>query len=179
MAISIETPKREEVEVTTSPLFILGAIIFLFLVVGSYFLLIVLIKNAQEEIKKGTELLKTGVTAQEKELETRVLSYKQKAQDIIPLLERHNLPSVFFESLEKATHPWVRIVKLSLDASKGTISLEGITENFESLAQQAELLKKEVYLEDMRFPRIQLTREGKISFEAVLDINLEIIKDKK
>ncbi len=177
MAISIETP-RQELEISSSSWSVSLAIVFLALSVGLYVLFIFLTQSAQQEVERGTELLKTGVTPNQKELESKVLGYQQKIQDIVPLLERHNLPSVFLDSLEKTSHPFLQITKLSFDASKGSISLEGVTENFETLAQQAALLKKESYIKTFAFQGYSLAGKGKFLLTPPWTLTLILSKTK-
>lgn len=147
--------------VWTSLLFVFSVIFFLFSLL-SYFLIGYFISNTKADIAELEN--KLTKTEEEKALEDRVLLSEQKIIDASLLLKEHQKPTNVFELLENLTHPKVWILELKLDSEKGSLNLEGQTENFKTLSQQQELFKKEPLFKEINLQKVSLAQNGKVKF---------------
>ena len=113
-------------------------------------------------------------TPQERELEKKLESYRDKINYYNIILSTHRWPTKIFNLLEKITHPHVWFSKFDLDLEKRILILGGEAENFYILGQQILLLEKESVITSVSLAEIAI--EEKIKFSLKLTLKEEIFK---
>ena len=137
------------------------SIALLLIVVGSYLFLSDLERQLQNEILKLTEVVNQEIRAHRedefflKEQETRI-------KDFGYLIGAHSDASIFFDYLERVTHPKVWFDSIELDADNLRVSLTGIAESFLVLGQQILALKEDHAFREVNLNSFSLEEEGVI-----------------
>lgn len=108
--------------------------------------------------------LSQGETPEERELEARVLSYKQKLDDFAQAASKRLYPDNFFPFLEATTHPDVFFTSLSLNPGQASATLTGEASDFLVLAEQVAVLKASEEVDSFTLSSIKPVEEGGIGF---------------
>lgn len=132
-------------------------------------------KKAAEDAKNIKIAIEQGKTQQILNLENLIKSYRDRIDEFSSLVANHKLSSNFFgESqyktgiLEKDTHPKVMFNEMTFNVRDNTITLSGVTETFEILAQQVVLFQNDKMVKSVKTSKADTNKEGKIEF--TLDI---------
>lgn len=158
-------PKKSESNLFNSlnVFFYLSLILIIIFVAGSVGLFF-LQKNMTQKLQDlKVDIAKKG-SVEELALEKQVLLTQKKINDFGDLIALHRAASKFFANLEKLTHPSVFFSSIDLNVTKGSVSLAGTTESFETLGQQILILKDESYVKDISLLGASIGKEGKIEF---------------
>lgn len=115
-------------------------------------------------------------TPQRIALEEEILRYQKKIGDFGLMLNRHLLPSKFFDFLEKNTHPRVWFSQISLSPEAGLAVVSGRAETFPALGQQIQIFKRETAIKDIPLAKISLGKKGEIEFTLNLSFDNQFLK---
>lgn len=119
--------------------------------------------NTIKAIEKIDAQLTEGKTAEESELERRVLLFKDKLDDFARIAEARRHPVSFFELIERLTHQQVFFTSLLLIPKESKVQLLGKAESFQSLAEQILILKGDENIQSVSLASIVLGEGGGVS----------------
>jgi hypothetical protein len=149
----------------------------LFLVIAaasSYFILGSLKNKAEKKYNDLVLQLSQTATPQETVLEKKLTETKKKIDNFSLLLNNRKYTSQVFPLIEKITHPRVAFSSFNLEVSSGKVSLNGVTDNFQTLAQQVAALKSEKFISGVELFGLSAAKDGKISFGVSFTLDQKI-----
>ena len=112
------------------------ALLLIAAVVGSFFYLRYQVNQSNEKLADiSAEAAKTK-TAEQKELENRILTVQQQLRDFAAILDARKMSFNFFNNFESLVFPDIYFTTCSLDLDGMTASLAGHAASFESLGRQ-------------------------------------------
>lgn len=174
MALEIE--KKEKTYKISPDIIVLIFLLFLFLVfLGSYFYFLFL----ETKIKKEISVVESNIENTQKKiepLEKEAKKYQEKINNLKFLLDFHRLPLKVFEFLEKNTHPQVWFSSLDFNLEKNSLKIPGNAQSFEVLAQQILIFKNSEFVKNINLSKVNLGKEGGVSFDLELTIDPKIYK---
>jgi len=157
-------------------LFYLASGLFFISLIG-YFVLDNSLKNSKEKLADLEALsIKNQAATEKVALEKEILTYKNKIDNFSSLISRHLSTSKIFGVIEEINHPKVWFSRFGLDTPQGLIELTGEAQDFESLAQQMDIIKEAKIFEKVELNNVSLTKEGKINFNLSLSFDEAILK---
>ena len=136
------------------------------------------LKNKAETSLLGIEQQISSAKTSRETLEQEVLRYKQKIDDFSLLLNTHKAALNFFPFLEKTCHPKTQFTELTLSVNDTRAGLSGITESFEALEQQINILEKQEQVKEVYLARISMAKEGGADFVLNIALNPSLFKSK-
>lgn len=130
-------------------------------------------KNQHEELEA-----QLGEVEQEEtiKLESKVISYKQRIEEIAPLVQEHVVNSKAFEFLEGQTHPEVFFTDVYVKPREAMIDLRGVTNSFPSLGQQLTILKRNPEVREVGLSNVGITDTGEVNFFLNLTLNKNLFR---
>ena len=134
------------------------------------------LKNKAATSLSAVEQQINSAKAGRETLEQEVLRYKQKIDDFSLLFNNHKAPLNFFPFLEKACHPKAQFTELTFSINDAKTSLSGITESFEALEQQINILEKQEQVKEVYLTKIGMAKEGGADFVLNISLNPSIFK---
>jgi len=148
-----------------------------FCVIGSYFYL----RYQISALEKKENSLETQISELERKIDEDlkkegVAEISEKIKYFSKLLKEQKTPSKVFEFLKSVTHPRVQITSLNLDVKNYKMSLEAVTDNFQTLAEQILVLRENQNVQNLEVLNISLTKEGKVEFALNFTLKEEIFK---
>lgn len=151
-----------------------SAVALIIILIGLFFFL-------QNQIfaleKKGGELEKKLTTHGEQEkLDKEIKITADKIDIFSKLLSEHKITSNFFEFLKTYCHPKVQFFSLDIDAKIFKASINGKTDDFQTLGEQILIFKESGFVNDLQVSNISLDRKGKVGFELSFMFSEKIIK---
>ena len=150
------------------------SLVLLVVVLTSYFILNNFQQKTEKEIQLLDEKLALASASPEAALEREVLNYQKKINDFSFLLASHEYSSQIFPLIESITHPKVAFSDFSLEVSKQSITLSGITDSFQTLGQQLVIFKNEKLIKEAEVSNIAFEKDGRISFDFNLILDPQI-----
>lgn len=123
--------------------------------------------GAEKKIAEAEGILRSGKTAEERNLENTVLGYRNKIQDFSSFVAGQKDAVPFFTFLEETTHPEVFFREASLNVLENRVVLKGVTTDFRTLGEQAASLEKREELVSWRLSDVSLL-EGQAVFTLEL-----------
>lgn len=164
MAVTIIPKQKLEYPLWTQALFF-GSILFLFSVVGGFFLVAQLQGRAQKELERIQGVLAQGKTLQEVGLERSVFRYKDKFNDFSQLAAGRNDVRPVLGFLEAYTHPQTVFTTLSVEPKLRTLKLVGSTQDFRTLQEQMVIFQNREELTGLTLSSIVLGEKGQVIFQ--------------
>ncbi len=153
---------------------ILGVLCLILLLasIASYFYLGILTKRIRQEIQDKEKAL--IATSSEKALEDNLNLAKNKIDNFADLLlEHHNSVNVL-TFLENICLPNIQFLNFDFDAGKNTVSISGKADNFITLEQQIDILKKESLAKKIEVSGVSIGEEGGANFDFLLTFDPKI-----
>ena len=144
----------------------LGVFFLAFSLVG-FFVLQILVSNAQESITEAEDVLRAGKTNDERKLENTVLGYRNKIQDFSSFVAGQKDAVPFFAFIEETTHPQVFFREASLNVLENRVVLKGVTTDFRSLGEQAASFEPREELVSWKLSEVSLVK-GQVVFTLEL-----------
>ncbi len=167
-------PKQQERSSSLANILLYFSLVLVLVILAGYFIL----NNFQQRAEKDIQLLDKNLAAAsaspEAALEKEILNYQKKINDFSSLLASHTYSSQIFPLIESITHPKVAFSNFSLEASKASVTLSGITDSFQTLDQQLAIFKKEKLVKEVKISDIAFEKDGKISFSFGLVMDPQI-----
>lgn len=155
----------------------LVAVLFAVLSIAGYFILNYSYQKTFQALEDVEKHLDEDKTLGEIDiLEKEIFDYQRKINDFSEILESHQYSSKIFNLVESLTHPQVMWSDFSFDEKNLTVSLSGLTQNFQILGQQILILEKEESLKEVSLSDVELGEEGKIIFKVVFNLDTKILK---
>ena len=142
-----------------------GSLIFLFLVVGSFFVLLSLQGKTEKSLEHIQQNLAQGKTPEEVSLEKTIFRYRDKFNDFEQLAAARNDVRPVFEFLESYTHPKVVFTALDLEPGIQTLKLVGATSTFRTLQEQMATFQGKAELAGLNLANITLGEQGEVVFQ--------------
>lgn len=164
-------PKPVEKKINWRDILLYFSAFLLLLAVFTYFILNNYLKRAETTLKSLEETLAREKTVEEIALEKEIFGYQKKIGDFSKLIDRHLLPSKFFEFLEKNSHPKIWFSKLDLNSRTGEAKLSGQAADFVVLDQQLQILKANPLVKNFNLVKIEIDKEGKVNFDLKLNLD--------
>jgi hypothetical protein len=166
-------PKSEEKQPFWLNFLFYFSLLLVVLAVSSYFLLGHLKNKAEKRYDDLVLQLSQTATGEEKSLEKQIFETKKKVDNFSLLLNNHKYASQAFPLIEKLTHPDVFFSSFQMNVSTGEVMLTGVTENFQTLAQQIAALKGEKDISSLELSGLS-SENGKISFTLNFILSQEV-----
>jgi len=148
-----------------------------FCIIGSFFYFRYQISVLEKkENSLGNQISELEKKIDEDLKKERVAEISEKITYFSKLLKEQKTSSKVFEFLKSVTHPRVQITSLNLDVKNYKMSLEAVTDNFQTLAEQILVLRENQYVQNLEVLNISLTKEGKVEFALNFTLKEEIYK---
>ena len=173
MVIEI-VPKPAEKKLAWPSIVLIGLAALLIIMLISSLVLNSSQKKMSLEIQDLEERLQG--TPEEKSLEAKIKGYVKKINDFNALLSAHQYATNIFSFFERTTHPDVRFTDFSLDSSKRTVKLSGLSRSFIALEQQMGLFKKEKMVLGLNLSNLAISEKGGIEFSLDISFKEDIFK---
>lgn len=155
-----------------------SSIAILMIAIIVYFILGIFLKKSSENIAILENELKKDKTAEEKNLEDRVLGYQEKIKDFSKLIEDYQQTSEIFYFIQKLVHPRVWFSEVEFNRNDGQILVGGSAESFETLGQQFLIFKNNSLVKDVSLANILIKPDGKIDFTLRFRFDSQIFAPK-
>lgn len=129
-------------------------------------------------ITRKTETLERARSAFEPALIQELVRIDSRTEAAATILNKHIMPSIFFESLEELTLKSVQFENFSLTRvsdDKISIAMEGVAENFRGVALQADIFGKSKLIREPIFSNLNLNQEGKAVFSLTAFVDPVVI----
>ena len=110
-----------------------------------------------------------------KENQEQLLRFYSQLSNLKNILDNHTIASKFLAFLEKNTNRRVFFTKLTEITSERTITLEGVTDNYDTLAQQLQAFKEAKEVERFVISDSQLN-ENQIRFKVQVVLSPALFK---
>jgi len=110
----------------------------------------------------------------EPDLITKLQSLDTQLNSANSLLNNHTVISPIFDMLEASTLKQVQFTKFDaeVDPVKGTtVTMSGVADSYQSIAQQADVLGSNTFLQNVLFSNFFLTQNGQISFDLTFGVS--------
>lgn len=105
-------------------------------VIGSFFYVKYSVDQSNADLAVKMADAARMKTAEEKNLESRILTVRQQLRDFSTVIEARKLAANFFEKFEELVFPDVYFTKCGLNLENAGVSLTGHADNFEALGRQ-------------------------------------------
>jgi hypothetical protein len=129
----------------------------------------------QEKRLKDLENSMANVgTAQQKELESKVLDYQKKIDNFAILLQNHKIPTNIPDFLEKTTLPNVWFYTFLITAKISGIQLSGEAENMPTLSRQISIFEGNELVKTISDLSSEITSSGRVRFSVNLSFDPNI-----
>jgi len=148
------------------------SLILVIVVIGLYFWFNYQLIAAREDLHEVSSELSAAQSEADKELETRIKLFKERARDVLDLLKERLLTSVVFDFLEANIHPDVHFNQLTFAQGSRVLELGGTALDYKSLGAQMSVLDNENFVEHVKLNRVSLSPEGNVIF----NFEIELIK---
>ncbi len=145
------------------------SLLLLATVIGSFFYLRYQVGQSNAKLADISAQAAKTKTAEQKKLESRILTAQQQMRDFAAILNARKMSSDFFDKFESLVFPDVYFSACSLDIDSMTASLAGHAVNFEALGRQMAVFEGAA---DM-VSRINLVKADAIDSGGV-DFNIDI-----
>lgn len=166
----VPRPKSKPSKIISILLYV--SLAFLILAAGAYLQL----KSVEEKRTQELDSLRETIVQKEtssdlKQLQGRLIVYKEKIDKISFLLDSYRVGTNFFKFLEKYTHPKVRLSDVSVAISDSIVSISGETANFTTLIQQLYIFENNPQVRDLKLSTFAATKDKK---SVTFDINFSL-----
>ncbi len=136
------------------------------------------ITNKTQEIIN--EIQQQQASGQLKKLQDKLTLYQGKLKNIPTLLASHKQPSIIFEHLLKNfSHPNVVLNSLNLITEDAKLSITGLANDNQSLAQQIKLFEDNPNIKEVSLKSVKIGKEGKLEFSLELILQPEYLNFEK
>lgn len=152
------------------------SLILLIVSIFVFLILTILENRANHTLKKLEEDFKKIKTTERLNMEKEVITYEKKISDFLFLIENHKITSNLFNYLETITHPSVYFFNLGFNTDENKLTLNGKTDNFQTLGQQFLIFRNEKLIEKVNLTKISFGEEGNIVFSFEIFLSPEIFK---
>jgi len=115
-------------------------------------------------------------TMEEKALELKVLTSKERIDDFSKLFQDHKKSSNFFKLMEESCHPQVWFSEVSLDSDRGEVLISGKSPNFQILGQQLFMLRGQDLIKEINLSSLSIGKGGETEFIFSLLLEPQIFK---
>jgi len=177
MAIEI-VPKEKIKKITKEGLLFYASLGLLVVALLSFAFLFYYEKKSLDTISELNDSLAQQQTQERKELSKRVFLAKEKIESFSVLINDHRKSSNAFSLLEGNTHPEAYFTNFGLTPDKGAMTLQGETENFETLAQQIMIFREDESVKEINLSGTGMGKEGGVSFFFKILLKLGVLKYK-
>jgi len=126
------------------------------------------IKNLDSKINNLNQVIDEGERK-------RLIDMYSQFINIQDLLKSHTVPSRLIELLEKNTQSQIYYLSLNFSLTDKSLRLEGVSPNYNILAQQLELFQRIPEIERVNLDNSQLLGNGDIRFSIKLIFKPELI----
>lgn len=173
MAIEITPQPKIKTPIWTITLLVVDFLLFTGLLTTYFYF--------ESSSKKLTELLKKSpqevfLEEQIKQKEIELTLDEERINTFGTLVSSHRNTVKLFDLLEKICLPDVWFSKFGFDYSQETVGVSGQTDNFVSLGQQIDILKKEPLFKNVSLTGVKLGKEGEVEFSLLLQFNPQVFQ---
>jgi hypothetical protein len=109
-------------------------------------------------------------------MEDEVLALDAKLSDIGLLLDNHIFTTKMFEFVENVTHPKVYFSSFSFEASRGAITVSGVTDSYVTFGEQYLYLDDLEEVSNVKISSVQVTKDGQVRFGLSFNIDSSIYR---
>ncbi len=160
---------------------ILGITLFisLLLLTISFLISYFYINNSLEKIKKNVQKKDQAliVTPEEKKLEDNVSLAQERINIFSDLINKHYDISKMFNLLENDCLPKVQFSDFRFEKKGNLVSISGITDNFITLGQQVNILRKEPLISKVKISEISENKEKTaVNFTITLTLDQKVFQ---
>ena len=142
--------------------------LLLLIVIALYFIFSRQIIKTEAALEQAKLELAQTQTEEQSEVESKVVVFKMRVDDVIKLLKEREKISDFFEFLETFVHPNLHFTFLSLTMEEKKAAIEGTADDFTALGQQIFVLEQQPFIEKVKLSSVSLSKEGKFEFSIEL-----------
>lgn len=172
----VPRPKTKPSKIISILLYV--SLVFLILTAGAYFQLSSIEKKRTQELDGLKETLVQKETSSDlKQLQGRLIVYKEKIDKVSFLLDSYRVGTNFFKFLEKYTHPKVRVSSVNVAISDSEVSVSGETTNFTTLIQQMYVFERNPQVRGLKLSTFAATKDKKkVNFTINFSLSSNLFK---
>lgn len=169
-------PRKQRKPVFGPAFFLIVSVVLAVGVSIGFFILKQLEADTRTALETIEKTLTEDTRPQEIQLETVLLEYKLKVEDLQGVLEKRKDFLSFFTFLEETVHPDIFFTGLESDMSKNQVSLEGEAADFVVLEQQRLVWSERGELQDFRLEDLEITSKGTGGFRVEFSFKRSFFK---
>lgn len=174
--VEIIKPKNTLLEnLSKRPAILWGSLIFLGAVVLIYAGLYFYSLSIQNEITSLNGRIAQAQSKIKSQDSVNVINFINQSDLIKQALIAHNYFSSFFGILESLVNQKVSLAKITIDAQKNFVDIEGLAQNYTYLAKEIVALRSNQKVIGVDVSQISLTPRG-LNFRLLANVNNEIFK---
>jgi len=161
--------------VSRANLWLILALIFLSLIILSYFGLWGYKNSLAEETRNLEERFEELAGQRNLELEANFIELKTSIENFKKFLGNRLYSSNLFEMLEELTLPQVQFIDLNVDLSQAVLELKAETVDYQTLAKQVVAFEEDKRIKKVEFSEVNLEPSGRVNSDLEIELNPDFL----
>ncbi|MFY9457689.1 MAG: hypothetical protein WAP23_02045 [Candidatus Spechtbacterales bacterium] len=153
--------------------FVAGILILVFVIYGALVFYEGILRGEASDIQAK---IKNFEKHRDADKENAVLAFDAKLTKLSSILDNHIYSSGLFAFIEGITHPKVQFINFSFSADEGKLTLNGITESYETFGEQIIALELDEKLRDIVILDVKLQKTGQVEFSIAFKADESIYR---
>lgn len=169
-------PKEIEEVASWQRILFYSLVVVIIALIAFYFMLFFNHREAEEKLHELDGKLEEIQKPEKLELESKVVGYKQKIDEVNPYVDNHIVTSKAFVLLEDLTHPQVFFRETYIHPLDDEVKLSGVTNSFISLGQQLNILQEDDSVREVKLSSVSINDKNEIEFGLGVYLDKEVFK---